>query len=178
MEIQGHENSLEHDPCLQPDNWGLYESCREHDGCGIGAVVNINGKKDHAILEHGKQILLNLHHRGAASADQATGDGAGILFQIPDKFFRLECKKTALRLPSDSKYAVGQIFEPRATDLRERCEKILESAIENYQMKVLVRNHLIAMYFVRLMHIFLFYGIIREAKVFFILWKLTVLKDL
>ena len=66
---------------------GLYEVRREHDACGIGAVVNISGRRDHSILEYGKQILLNLHHRGATGADETTGDGAGILFQIPHEFF-------------------------------------------------------------------------------------------
>ena len=65
---------------------GLYEVRQEHDACGIGAVVNINGSKDHSIIEYGKQILVNLHHRGAAGADEMTGDGAGILFQIPHEF--------------------------------------------------------------------------------------------
>jgi glutamate synthase domain-containing protein 1 len=59
-------------------NQGLYESRREHDGCGIGAVVNISGRRSHSIIEHGKKILLNLRHRGAAGADEITGDGAGI----------------------------------------------------------------------------------------------------
>ena len=61
---------------------GLYEPRREHDACGIGAVVNINGKRDHSIIEYGREILVNLHHRGAAGADEVTGDGAGILFQM------------------------------------------------------------------------------------------------
>jgi len=66
---------------------GLYEPRREKDGCGIGAVVNICGEKDHSIIEYAREVLLNLHHRGAASADDVTGDGAGILFQIPHEFF-------------------------------------------------------------------------------------------
>ena len=78
-------------------NYGLYETKNEHDACGIGAVVNISGKKEHAIIEYGKQILLNLHHRGAAGADEITGDGAGILFQIPHEFFSAEAKKLALK---------------------------------------------------------------------------------
>jgi glutamate synthase domain-containing protein 1 len=68
-------------------NAGLYEPRREHDGCGIGAVVNISGHRDHSIIEYAKQIILNLHHRSAAGADETTGDGAGILFQIPHEFF-------------------------------------------------------------------------------------------
>ena len=74
-------------------NAGLYEPRREHDGCGIGAVVNINGQRDHSIIEYGKEILINLHHRGAAGADEVTGDGAGILFQIPHEFFEAECSR-------------------------------------------------------------------------------------
>ncbi len=69
---------------------GLYESRREHDACGVGAVVNISGKASHDIVAKANQILLNLHHRGAASADEITGDGAGILMQIPDEFLRDE----------------------------------------------------------------------------------------
>jgi glutamate synthase (NADPH/NADH) large chain len=61
-------------------NQGLYEVRREHDACGIGAVVNISGKKDHSIIDYGKEILINLHHRGAAGADELTGDGAEIRF--------------------------------------------------------------------------------------------------
>ena len=59
-------------------NQGLYEARREHDGCGVGAVVNISGKRDHSIIEYSKEILLNLRHRGATGADEITGDGAGI----------------------------------------------------------------------------------------------------
>ena len=63
---------------LMPKDQGLYEARREHDACGIGAVVNISGKKDHSIIQYAKEVLLNLHHRGAAGADNVTGDGAGI----------------------------------------------------------------------------------------------------
>ncbi len=70
-----------------PEAQGLYDSQFEHDACGIGAVVNISGQPDHGIVEYGKQVLLNLMHRGASSADELTGDGAGILFQIPHDFF-------------------------------------------------------------------------------------------
>ena len=69
-----------------PKDQGLYESKREHDACGIGAVVNISGKKDHSIIQYADQVLKNLHHRGAAGADNVTGDGGGILCQIPHDF--------------------------------------------------------------------------------------------
>jgi glutamate synthase domain-containing protein 2/glutamate synthase domain-containing protein 1/glutamate synthase domain-containing protein 3 len=113
---------------------GLYEPAHEHDACGIGAVVNISGRKDHAIVEHGKQILLNLHHRGAASADNVTGDGAGILIQIPHAFLHSECKG---KLPAPGKYGVGMVFGSMNSSIRARCNILLEKAIEHYGMKVL-----------------------------------------
>lgn len=116
---------------------GMYEVRREHDACGIGAVVNISGKKDHSILEYGKQILLNLHHRGAASADDITGDGAGILMQIPHDFFKSECKRLRIELPQPGRYGAGIVFGPQNNELREKCEAILEQAISHYGMKVL-----------------------------------------
>jgi len=88
---------------LKTEDQGLYESRREHDGCGIGAVVNISGKQDHSIIEYGKEILINLHHRGAAGSDEVTGDGAGILFQIPHEFFKAESERSGFSLPPRSK---------------------------------------------------------------------------
>ena len=119
-------------------NQGLYESRREHDGCGIGAVVNTNGRCDHSIIEYGKEILLNLRHRGAAGADEVTGDGAGILFQIPHEFFSAECASLGFSLPPASKYGVGMVFGPQAQELRKRCDEVLEAALTHYGMKVLV----------------------------------------
>jgi glutamate synthase domain-containing protein 2/glutamate synthase domain-containing protein 1/glutamate synthase domain-containing protein 3 len=116
---------------------GLYESRREHDGCGIGAVVNINGKRSHAIIKQGKQILLNLHHRGAAGADEVTGDGAGILFQIPHEFFSAQCQSAGFSLPPASKYGLGMVFGPREPELREKCDRILADSVNHYGMKVL-----------------------------------------
>jgi glutamate synthase (NADPH/NADH) large chain len=116
---------------------GLYEVRREHDACGIGAVVNINGKKDHSILEYGKEILINLHHRGAAGADEMTGDGAGILFQIPHEFFADECTRIGFTLPEPTHYGVGMVFGSKNAELREQCNQILESAIGYYGMKVM-----------------------------------------
>jgi len=116
---------------------GLYETRREHDACGIGAVVNISGKREHSIIEYGKQILLNLHHRGAAGADETTGDGAGILFQIPHEFFVSECGKLGFTLPTVSQYAVGVVFGSKNPQIRERCDGVLEAAIGYYGMKVL-----------------------------------------
>jgi glutamate synthase domain-containing protein 1 len=121
----------------KPENQGLYESRYEHDACGIGAVVNISGKRDHSIIDYGKQILLNLHHRGATGADETTGDGAGILFQIPHEFFGAECEKLGCSLPLASQYGVGMVFGSQDTQLRRQCNEILEASIMYYGMRVL-----------------------------------------
>ncbi|MHC5075782.1 MAG: glutamate synthase large subunit, partial [Planctomycetota bacterium] len=118
-------------------NQGLYESRREHDACGIGAVVNIFGKKEHSIIEYGKEIIMNLHHRGAAGADETTGDGAGILFQIPHDFFVNESEELGFSLPEASEYGVGMLFGSKDKKLRAKCEKILETSIKHYGLKVL-----------------------------------------
>ena len=118
-------------------NMGLYEPRREHDGCGIGAVVNINGRRDHSIIEYGKEILVNLHHRGAAGADEVTGDGAGILFQIPHDFFSAECSNLGFSLPLASKYGVGMVFGSQNEELNKKCNKVLEDSVKHYGMKVL-----------------------------------------
>ena len=118
-------------------DFGLYESQYEHDACGIGAVVNINGQKSHDIIENAKQVLLNLHHRGAAGADDVTGDGAGILFQIPDEFFRGQASKLGFELPEAGTYGVGMVFGAKDKKIREKCEAILEEAIVYYGMAVI-----------------------------------------
>ena len=122
---------------VQGKEKGLYEPRREHDACGIGAVVNISGQREHSIIEYGKQVLLNLHHRGAAGADETTGDGAGILFQIPHEYFLAESGKMGFSLPETSLYGVGVVFNSKNAEIREECEKLLETAIGYYGMKVL-----------------------------------------
>jgi glutamate synthase (NADPH/NADH) large chain len=123
---------------MQLKSQGLYESQYEHDSCGIGAVVNISGQRDHSIIEYGKQILLNLHHRGAAGADDITGDGAGILFQIPHEFFFVECEeKLGFTLPQPGQYGVGMVFGSQDIELRKQCDQILASAIADSGLTVL-----------------------------------------
>lgn len=117
---------------------GLYDPRFEHDACGIGAVVNITGRRDHSIIEYGKQILHNLRHRGAAGSDNVTGDGAGILFQIPHEFFKEECEKLGFSLPDRGKYGVGFVFGPRTdTALNDTFNGMLNSSIEHHGLKVL-----------------------------------------
>ncbi|NQV32706.1 MAG: hypothetical protein HQ515_08435, partial [Phycisphaeraceae bacterium] len=116
---------------------GLYDPRFEHDACGIGAVVNITGRRDHSIIEYGKQILQNLRHRGAAGSDNVTGDGAGILFQVPHEFFTEECDKIGFTLPDRGKYGVALVFGAQNSALSDKCHKILTGAIEHYDMKIL-----------------------------------------
>ena len=82
-----------------PVEQGLYDPRNEHDACGIGFVVNIKGEQSHDIILKGLQILINLAHRGACGCDPETGDGAGILIQIPHKFFARECAELGFTLP-------------------------------------------------------------------------------
>ncbi|MCF7957765.1 MAG: glutamate synthase large subunit [Phycisphaerae bacterium] len=120
-----------------PKNQGLYEARREHDACGTGAVMNISGERNHNILDLANQVLLNLQHRGAAGSDGLTGDGAGILFQIPHEFFSDEGGKIGLRLPPRGRYGVAMVFGPQDAALREKCDKFLEAAIAKYNMKII-----------------------------------------
>ncbi len=122
---------------LKFEDRGLYEVRREHDACGVGVAANINGLRSHSVIEHGKEILLNLHHRGAAGADEVTGDGAGILFQIPHEFFKAVCADSGITLPEPSQYGVGMIFGPRDEALRNKCEQVLEESLRYYGMMML-----------------------------------------
>ncbi|MFP4053097.1 MAG: glutamate synthase large subunit [Phycisphaerae bacterium] len=122
----------------RPTDHGLYETRREHDACGIGAVVDMSGRKDHSIVELANQIVMNLQHRGAAGSDESTGDGAGILFQIPHEFFGEELGSQDRRLPEPGKYGVAMVFGPRDdAALRAKCDELLEQAVVHYGMKVI-----------------------------------------
>ena len=122
---------------MRPKAQGLYDPQFEHDACGIGAVVNVSGRRDHDIVQYGKQVLLNLMHRGAAGADECTGDGAGILFQIPHEFFASHGAGLKFLLPQPGQYGVAMVFLPRDEELRRRCEQILTEKIEDEALKVL-----------------------------------------
>src|SRR5579862_5881350 len=109
-----------------PPAQGLYRPEYEHDGCGIGFIASIEGNKSHDIVTKGIQILVNLAHRGACGCDPQTGDGAGILIQIPHAFFERECASRGLNLPGPGEYGVGMIFLPVDPAERILCEGILE----------------------------------------------------
>jgi glutamate synthase domain-containing protein 1 len=120
-----------------PKPQGLYDPQWEHDACGIGAIVNISGQRDHAVVQYGKQVLLNLMHRGAAGADECTGDGAGMLLQIPHEFLAAEAERLGFSLPLPRQYGVGMVFLPPDEGLRGRCEGLLGEMIEAEGLKVL-----------------------------------------
>ncbi|HEY7760157.1 MAG TPA: glutamate synthase large subunit [Burkholderiales bacterium] len=114
-----------------PSRQGLYDPAREHDACGVGFIAHIKGRKSHAVVEHGLQILRNLTHRGAVGADPLVGDGAGILLQLPDQFFREEMAKQGVALPPVGEYGVGMVFLPKEPASRLACEYEIARAIKN-----------------------------------------------
>jgi glutamate synthase (NADPH) large chain len=109
-----------------PGRQGLYHPQHEHDACGMGLVASIRGEKSHAIIRQGLEVLLNLAHRGAAGCDPETGDGAGILIQIPHVFFARECGELGMRLPEPGAYGVAMCFLPVDKHNRLQCEGVFE----------------------------------------------------
>ena len=95
-----------------PLKQGLYDPQFEHDACGLGFVVNMKGKKSHQLVSDALQILVNLDHRGAVGCEPNTGDGAGILIQVPHDFFVTEAARLGFKLPAVGEYGVGQMFLP------------------------------------------------------------------
>ena len=116
---------------LLAEQHGLYRAENEHDACGVGFIANIKGHKSHAIIEQGLLILQNLDHRGAVGADKLMGDGAGILIQIPDEFYREEMAKQCVTLPPAGEYGVGMVFLPKEHASRMACEQEIERAIRD-----------------------------------------------
>jgi len=120
-----------------PPAQGLYHPAQEHDACGIGFVASVRGHKSHDIVSKGIQVLLNLTHRGACGCDPETGDGAGILLQIPHQFFVRECGKLGFELPLPGAYGVGMTFLPVEKHERLQCEGILERIVREEGLTVL-----------------------------------------
>ncbi len=112
-----------------PYQQGLYDPRFEHDNCGVGFVCNIKCEKTHLIVEQGISVLERLSHKGAVGADPHTGDGAGLLIQIPHTFLKKVCKISGITLPAPGGYGTGLVFLP--TDLAKRgiCMDIFEKAI-------------------------------------------------
>ena len=120
-----------------PEKQGLYDPKFEKDNCGIGFIANIKGEKSHEIVEKGLLILKNLSHRGATGCDETTGDGAGIMIQIPHEFFKKKCRENKIDLPQEGKYAVGMVFLPRESDEDLECEGIFETILRKEKLKLL-----------------------------------------
>ena len=108
---------------------GLYDPAFERDACGVGLVANIDGHKNHAIVDHGLEVLINLDHRGACGCDPETGDGVGLLIQIPHEFLTLAACEAGFDLPDEGRYGVAMTFFPRDSADRDRCRAAFEQAV-------------------------------------------------
>ena len=120
-----------------PAKQGLYDPWFEHDSCGVGFVVDIKGRKSNQILQQAIQILRNLDHRGASGSEANTGDGAGVLIQMPHAFLKEVCKKARIALPGPGEYASGLVFLPRDRLKRRRLEERFEQIVQSEGQTVL-----------------------------------------
>jgi glutamate synthase (ferredoxin) len=120
-----------------PPKQGLYDPQFEHDACGVGFVVDIKGRKSHRILQQAIEILKNLDHRGASGSEVNTGDGAGVLMQMPHAFLKEACKKSRIQLPEPGQYACGLVFMPRNPTMRRRLEERFEHIVQSEGLSVL-----------------------------------------
>ena len=120
-----------------PKSQGLYHPRNEHDACGMGLVASIRGEKSHEIIRKGLEVLINLTHRGAAGCDPETGDGAGILIQIPHLFFARECGELGMQLPEAGAYGVAMVFLPVDRHSRLQCEGVFERIAQAEGLKVI-----------------------------------------
>ncbi len=131
---QKHEQMKRHG---LPAKQGLYDPWFEHEACGVGFVVNVKGKKSHEIIRQGLSILINLNHRGACGCEANTGDGAGILMQMPHTFLKEACRDARIKLPSLGEYGAGMVFLPQDPDERRQCEKIFQNIVAEEGQKFL-----------------------------------------
>lgn len=116
---------------------GLYHPRFEHDSCGVGFIADMKGRKSHQIVSDALTMLERMEHRGACGCEPNTGDGAGILIQVPHEFFISECRKLGFRLPSFGSYGVGLVFFPRDPKVREECRTVLNRQIKKMNMALL-----------------------------------------
>jgi glutamate synthase (NADPH/NADH) large chain len=120
-----------------PPKQGLYDPQFEHDACGVGFVVDIAGRKSNDIVRRSLQVLVNLQHRGAKGCEENTGDGAGILIQVPHEFLKAECTKSGFDLPAPGTYGVGMVCLPRDSYTQRWCMEIIEAAVTRAGQRVL-----------------------------------------
>ena len=114
----------------KPAKQGLYDPWFEHDACGVGLVANIDGTKSHTVITQGLEVLINLGHRGACGADPETGDGAGVLMQMPHEFFVEQCAGLSIPLGAYGTYGVGMVFLPQDPEQRQTCERTIEQVVK------------------------------------------------
>ena len=107
---------------------GLYRPEFEHDACGTGFITTLNGRKNHQIVDDALTMLANMEHRGACGADAESGDGAGLLLQVPHWFLLEECTALSIRLPEPGGYGVGMAFLPKDEALRAACRAVIDGA--------------------------------------------------
>lgn len=133
-----NNRDIENDPCGGAvKSQGLYDPSFEHDACGMGFVADIKGRKSRSIIDKGLDILKNLEHRGAVGADPETGDGSGILIQMPDEFIRKVAAERKIKLPPERRYGVGVMFLPQDPTLRKAVENIVEKIVVDENQKFL-----------------------------------------
>ena len=125
------------DPLKELASKGLYSPEQEHDACGVGVVADIKGRRSHQIIDEGLQVLMNLGHRGAAGSDPETGDGAGILIQMPNQLFRQESQRLKFQLPADGEYGVGMVFLPPEPEAEEKARGLISGVIEDEGLETL-----------------------------------------
>ena len=113
---------------------GLYRPSEEHDACGVGFVANIRGARSHSIVRSALDLLINLEHRGATGSDPNTGDGAGILIQMPDRFFR---KVLGFTLPAAGRYGAGLVFLPHDGNARQSCKAVVSRIVTEEGQRLL-----------------------------------------
>jgi glutamate synthase (NADPH) large chain len=121
----------------QPPARGLYDPAHEHDACGVGFVVSIKGVRSHSIVRQAIQVLCNLLHRGACGCEVNTGDGAGILLQMPDRFLRRQCARLGITLPAAGDYGAGLVFLPRDPVEREKIQGIMAGIVAEEGQRLL-----------------------------------------
>ncbi|MBI4551552.1 MAG: glutamate synthase large subunit [Candidatus Latescibacteria bacterium] len=110
---------------------GLYDPQYDRDACGVGVVANLNGQKTHDIVRNAIRVLINLEHRGACGCDPETGDGAGILLQMPHEFFTRQCEFEGIHLPPPGDYGVGMVFLPQEAGQHRECERLISQVVRD-----------------------------------------------
>ena len=126
-----------YDASGRPVAQGLYDPSHERDACGVGFIVDLKGRKSHKIVSDALDVLHNLEHRGAVGADPLSGDGAGILIQIPHEFLAAETKALGFPLPKPGSYAVGHVFLPQDERLRAHCERVWARCLKEEGLELL-----------------------------------------